>query len=257
MQDDDKLETREAASEEAGPEETDGREAAPDDGVPPTPIEDEVETAGGAGTEAAADDAAPPGEGGDPASDGSEQDVTVEEAADVELAAIEFLESQLEALKAELGARSEELIQAQTALTVSQEARARLQADFDNWRKRQEREVERLQDERVEKVLLKVLPVYDTFGRAIDQYEKDNSEDALYDGLQRIEKMFQLLLEQMGITAMEAAGKPFDPNIHDAVCRVAIPDDGFDDMVVDVFETGYLLGEKVLKPAKVSVAKED
>lgn len=173
-----------------------------------------------------------------------------------EFAPTEYLESQVEALRAELSAVQTELETAQRSAAEGADQVLRAKADFENFRKRKERELERLQDERVEKVLLRILPVYDTFGRAIDQYEKDNSEEALYDGLQRIEKMFMQLLESQGITAIEAQGKPFDPNIHEAVCRVEIPEDGFDEMVVDVFETGYIYGEKILKPAKVSVAKE-
>ncbi len=197
--------------------------------------------------------------------EGSDEPIAVEEeeaesseASDFEgdFDPMDFLESQLESARAEVGALKLELEQSQKLAQQKDAARVRLQADFDNFRRRQEREVQRLQDEKVEKVLLRVLPVYDTFGRAIDQYEKDNSEDALYTGLQMIEKMFKQLLEQQGITPIEAAGKPFDPNLHDAVCRVVIPEDGFDEMVVDVFETGYILGDKVLKPAKVSVAKD-
>jgi molecular chaperone GrpE len=284
---DDKDEERQeelpTSSEQDASEPVTASEASQDDAIPPVPDAEEgeaVEDSGDA-TGELVDQEGDPGESDVPATDeadvsgsesetvevaseedsasqgdASEDEVTPEEAAEMDQAAVEFLEARMESMKAELDATKAELARSEALLAKKEESQARLQADFDNYRRRQLRDNERVQDERVEKLLLKVLPVYDTFGRAIDQYDKDNSEEALYDGLQRIEKMFQQLLEQMGITQIEAKGKPFDPNLHEALCRVEVPEDGFDEMVVDVFETGYIYNERVIKPSRVSVGKE-
>lgn len=252
----------EAESDSGAEEQDDDASAAAEEDPPAAEASGEEEPA----PEGSPEDTAAEATEASSAAEGSAEDAAAGAGADAgedlgtdlgeEFDPTDYLESQVEALRAELSAVQKELEQAQVAASQGRDQALRAKADFANFKKRKELELERLQEEKVEKVLLRVLPVYDTFGRAIDQYEKDNSEEALYDGLQRIEKMFMQLLESQGITPIEAQGKPFDPNIHEAVCRVEIPEDGFDEMVVDVFETGYIYGEKVLKASKVSVAKE-
>lgn len=177
-------------------------------------------------------------------------EVTVEEASAV-------LQAELWETQRELKEAQEELKILQGRFEVLQNQKIRLQADFDNYRKRQRTEVDRLSGEKVEKALLGVLPVFDSFTRACEQFEKDESVEAVTEGLGLIADQFVQFIEAQGIQQIEAAGKPFDPRLHEALCRVPVPEGGADDEVVDVFVQGFMVGDKVLRPAKVSVAKED
>ena len=131
----------------------------------------------------------------------------------------------------------------------------RLQADFANYKKRTASE--KLQISEVVKmdVLGRVLPVIDNFERALKAPTDAVSDDvhSFIEGYEMIYKQLMAVLEKEGVTKIEAVGKPFDPNYHQAVMRV--PSDEYDDdIVVEVLQEGYLLGEKTLRPAMVKVA---
>ena len=131
----------------------------------------------------------------------------------------------------------------------------RLQADFANYKKRTASE--KLQISEVVKmdVLGRILPVIDNFERALKAPTDAVSDDvhSFIEGYEMIYKQLMAVLEKEGVTKIEAVGKPFDPNYHHAVMRV--PSDEYDDdIVVEVLQEGYLLGEKTLRPAMVKVA---
>lgn len=131
----------------------------------------------------------------------------------------------------------------------------RLQADFANYKKRTASE--KLQISEVVKmdVLGRVLPVIDNFERALKVPTDAVSDDvhSFIEGYEMIYKQLMDVLEKEGVTKIDAVGKPFDPNYHQAVMRV--PSDEYDDdIVVEVLQEGYLLGEKTLRPAMVKVA---
>ena len=131
----------------------------------------------------------------------------------------------------------------------------RLQADFANYKKRAASE--KLQISEVVKmdVLGRILPVIDNFERALKAPTDAVSDDvhSFIEGYEMIYKQLMAVLEKEGVTKIEAVGKPFDPNYHQAVMRV--PSDEYDDdIVVEVLQEGYLLGEKTLRPAMVKVA---
>ena len=131
----------------------------------------------------------------------------------------------------------------------------RLQADFANYKKRTASE--KLQISEVVKmdVLGRILPVIDNFERALKAPTDAVSDDvhSFIEGYEMIYKQLMAVLEKEGVTKIEAVGKPFDPNYHQAVVRV--PSDEYDDdIVVEVLQEGYLLGEKTLRPAMVKVA---
>jgi molecular chaperone GrpE len=104
-------------------------------------------------------------------------------------------------------------------------------------------------------VLQNILPVIDNFERAL-QVPQDSLSDELksfVDGYTMIYKQLMTVLEKEGVTKIDAVGKPFDPNYHQAVMRV--PSDEYEnDVVVEVLQEGYLLGDKTLRPAMVKVA---
>ena len=131
----------------------------------------------------------------------------------------------------------------------------RLQADFANYNKRTA--AEKLQISEVVKmdVLTNILPVIDNFERALQVPQDKVAEDvkSFIDGYEMIYKQLLGVLEKEGVTKIDAVGKPFDPNYHQAVMRV--PSDEYDDdVVVEVLQEGYLLGDKTLRPAMVKVA---
>ena len=131
----------------------------------------------------------------------------------------------------------------------------RLQADFANYKKRTASE--KLQISEVVKmdVLSRILPVIDNFERSLKAPTDAVSDDvhSFIEGYEMIYKQLMAVLEKEGVTKIEAVGKPFDPNYHQAVMRV--PSDEYDDdIVVEVLQEGYLLGEKTLRPAMVKVA---
>ena len=131
----------------------------------------------------------------------------------------------------------------------------RLQADFANYKKRTASE--KLQISEVVKmdVLSRILPVIDNFERALKAPTDAVSDDvhSFIEGYEMIYKQLMAVLEKEGVTKIEAVGKPFDPNYHQAVMRV--PSDEYDDDIgVEVLQEGYLLGEKTLRPAMVKVA---
>lgn len=131
----------------------------------------------------------------------------------------------------------------------------RLQADFTNFKKRTAGE--KLQISEVVKmdVLSEILPILDNFERALQVPQEGVSDDmkSFLDGYQMIYNQLITVLQKEGLQKMEAVGKPFDPNYHQAVMRV--PSDEYeDDVVVEVLQAGYLLGEKTLRPAMVKVA---
>ena len=104
-------------------------------------------------------------------------------------------------------------------------------------------------------VLGRILPVIDNFERALKAPTDTVSDDvhSFIEGYEMIYKQLMDVLEKEGVTKIDAVGKPFDPNYHQAVMRV--PSDEYDDdIVVEVLQEGYLLGEKTLRPAMVKVA---
>lgn len=230
-----------ATTTQADPAGAEGAEgaAAPEAGDGTT---GEAAEAGADGSDAAADGEA----GGDEKGD---------DGADLGPDPFALIEAQIVALKAELTATQTELSQAQARTRASEEARARLQADFDNYRKRQTRELERLQDEKVEKMLLKLFPVFDGICRARAALDVSTDPAGVRAGLDGIQGLIDSFLAAAGITRIEAKGKTYDPARHEAGARVPIPEGMKDDDVVDVYEEGYMLRDRVIRTAKVTVAK--
>jgi len=103
-------------------------------------------------------------------------------------------------------------------------------------------------------VLIRILPIMDNFERALQSPRETMSEEmqSFVAGYEMIYKQLREVLEKEGVTKMEAVGKPFDPQYHQAVTRVA-SDTYENDTVAEVLQEGYLLGDKTLRPAMVKV----
>ena len=143
----------------------------------------------------------------------------------------------------------EETLQQELAEAKDQNLRTR--ADFDNYRKRMAREMERVRKTAAEMLIHDILPGIDNLDLAL-QHAEDKST-GLAQGVQMVFKQLQDALEGHGLKPIEALGKPFDPNVHEAVSQV--PSGDYEkDHVAQVFQTGYTLGEVVLRPSKVVVS---
>lgn len=156
--------------------------------------------------------------------------------------------AQLESLRAETEAAKEE-----ARRHWDQFLRAR--ADLDNYRRRMEREVERLVQQGKQELLLKFLEVADNFQRALmPQVMASADPDGLRKGLEIISRQLDSLLGQEGVEPLEALGKPFDPRYHEAVAVWDSPEVK-EDTVTDEIQKGYLYRGELLRPARVRVAR--
>ena len=128
----------------------------------------------------------------------------------------------------------------------------RLQADFDNFRKRTQKEKLDLIKYASERLVVELLPVLDNFDRAVSA-AKDNPDFASFSqGVEMILRQMQTALSKEGLKAMDAVGQPFDPNLHEAVLRVD-SEEHPENTVVEELQKGYYLKEKVLRPCMVKV----
>lgn len=130
----------------------------------------------------------------------------------------------------------------------------RLYADFDNFRKRTQREKEEEEDRINAKVLKKFLPVIDDFERAQSQIKpKTDAENAIHTSYQSVYKQLVKSLKEAGVVRMRAVGQEFDPNYHEAIAQ-ELTDEYDEGTVCEELRPGYLLGERVLRHALVKVA---
>jgi len=128
-------------------------------------------------------------------------------------------------------------------------------ADLDNLRKRSRREIQDARRFAQVEVLRPLLDIADNFDRAIDSFgtEADVSTDAVREGVALIHQSFRGLLRERGVEPIEALGRQFDPNEHEAVAQMA-SDDHPSGVVVEVVQPGYRFGDMVLRPARVVIA---
>jgi molecular chaperone GrpE len=130
---------------------------------------------------------------------------------------------------------------------------ARLFAEFDNFRKRSEKEKIARYDMGARDVIEKILPIIDNFERGFDTVEESDKEDAFVTGMDLVYKQFCKILEDMGVKPIEAVGKEFDPELHNAVMHVDDPEVG-ENIVVEEFQKGYMYKDQVVRYSMVKVA---
>jgi len=127
-------------------------------------------------------------------------------------------------------------------------------ADYDNYKKRVERDLQKILTERRRVLIERFLPVLDNLERAL---ASDSNKAGLRDGVERTLRGFEAVLAAEGVRPIDVRGKTFDPRIAEAVGTAAASDGVADDTVVEVSEKGYMLDDELLRPAKVIVAKQD
>lgn len=124
----------------------------------------------------------------------------------------------------------------------------RLFAEFDNHKKRTVKEKLELMKTASQDIMAALLPVLDDFDRA-----KQNGE--LSEGVTLIYQKMSNILQNKGLSPMESSGEPFNPELHEAVTEIPAPTEEMKGKVVDTIEKGYLLGDKIIRHAKVVVGK--
>jgi molecular chaperone GrpE len=129
------------------------------------------------------------------------------------------------------------------------DALRRLKAEFENSRKRQERERARILETASERLVVELLPVLDNLDRALA------AEGDIHEGVRAIRDQLAAALAKEGLLPVASDGQPFDPNVHEAV--MGQPSEEFEEgTILQTFERGYLLNGKPIRPAKVVVAKQ-
>jgi molecular chaperone GrpE len=130
----------------------------------------------------------------------------------------------------------------------------RLQAEFENYKKRQSRERGDQRRNVHIGVLKEFLPILDNLERAVEHGDVSDP-GKIVEGVQLVLKQLKESFTQFGVTRMESRGEMFDPHVHEAMSRVETDGDPPDGTVVEVYQEGYLLDGRILRPAMVGVAK--
>ena len=159
---------------------------------------------------------------------------------------------------------NEEILNEETAEEVKEEAKEaseaevddfkdkyiRILAEFDNYKKRTQKEKGELYNYTVCEVVSKILPVYDTLKLALNH---ETTDEALKTGVELTLKQFEKVLSDMNVSEIEALGKTFDPDFHNAVMH--IDDENYGEKeIVEVFQVGYKMNDKVIRYSMVKVA---
>ena len=129
----------------------------------------------------------------------------------------------------------------------------RLMAEFENARKRMSKESVQRYDMGAMGVLEKLLPVIDNFERGLESVAEEDKDSAFVKGIQQIYKQLMAVMEDLGVTPMDAEGKEFDANLHNAVMHVEDEEQG-ENVVVEELQKGYMYKENVLRHSMVKVA---
>src|SRR5215813_12671884 len=151
----------------------------------------------------------------------------------------------------QLQAQVDSLIQEKSSLYDQLLRRA---AEFENYRKRIERERSETYQRARAEVLIEFLPVVDNLERALSSLENSQGDaEALRHGVELIHKQFRDAMSKFGLEPVESVGKTFDPNVHEAV-TTETSDEHEENTIIEEFQRGYKMGDKLLRPAKVKVA---
>ncbi len=154
-------------------------------------------------------------------------------------------------LKAELDALQVQLAEAESKVSEYKDGWARSQAEFQNYKRRVERDNALTYANMKGDIIKKVLPALDDLERALQNRPAD---DSWASGIELIARKLQNILESEGVKRIEAKGAAFDPNFHEAITHE--PNDEVEsEHVIDVVQNGYMLGERVIRPALVRVAQ--
>ncbi|WP_342473355.1 nucleotide exchange factor GrpE [Bacillus sp. FSL W8-1141] len=182
----------------------------------------------------------------------SEEKQTPEQAAEVE-AQEEAVQAETEEVNHdEQSAFQEKIDELQQLLDEKENKILRVQADFENYKRRARTEVETVQKYRSQHVVSDLLPALDNFERALGIDPDNEQTKSLLEGMQMVYRQLVEALKNEGVEPIEAVGKEFDPNLHQAVMQVE--DENYDsNIVVEELQKGYKLKDRVIRPSMVKV----
>ena len=149
----------------------------------------------------------------------------------------------------------EQLEKAENEVLELKDKHIRLQAEVDNYRKRTMKERMELLKTASESVLINILPVIDDFDRAIQTLESVQEENHVKEGVSLIYNKFQEFLKQNGVKEIEAKGRDFDTDLHEAITTFPAPTEDLKGKIIDVVQKGYYLNDKVIRHSKVVIGE--
>ncbi len=180
-----------------------------------------------------------------------------DECKDNEEFSSEEIDSNLEATKEEINEEikeeDQETKKLKSELADYKDKYLRLNAEFQNYRRRTEKEKNDIYKFGSEKIIKDILPILDNFERALST-SQENSEDSIKDGIEMIYKQFIDVLKKHGVEEIESIGKEFDPMLHHAVMQDE-SEESEPNTIIEVFQKGYMLHSKVIRPSMVKVSK--
>ena len=179
-----------------------------------------------------------------------EQEENCEEAAEEKLSCKE--KKKLKKAEEQISELESAIVKAQAEISEANDKYTRLYAEYDNFRRRSQKEKEEIYADAYIDALTQILPVLDNLERAA-AYSTEDAEHPLAKGLELTLKSFAETMEKMGVKEIAALGEKFDPNVHNAVMHVDDEALG-ENEVVEVFMKGYIRGDKVLRHSMVKVA---
>ncbi len=157
----------------------------------------------------------------------------------------ERLPTFLERMKTQLGQKDKKL----------QEVVGSLKEEQENFKKRVERDIDTQVAMAKMKLVSSLLPALDNLGRSIVAAESAHSFDSLMEGIKLVNAQFKDCLKDCGVEEIDSADRPFNPKTDEAVQMVPVEDKEKDNVILACLESGYRLGDKIIKPAKVTVGK--
>jgi molecular chaperone GrpE len=140
------------------------------------------------------------------------------------------------------------------SLADAEADKLRALADFQNLRRRSQEEKEILRRFATENLVTALLPVLDNFERTVSHLQAGADPEKMLEGIRIVEKQLKQVLEGQQLRRIDAVGQPFDPDLHDAIA-METSDEHPNDTIIAEIEPGYRMGDKVIRPARVKVAK--
>ncbi|NEY71675.1 nucleotide exchange factor GrpE [Bacillus mesophilus] len=152
----------------------------------------------------------------------------------------------------DLAVALEKVKEQEAAIEEKENKLLRLQADFDNYRRRARLDMEAAQKYRAQNLVSDILPALDNFERALKVEAQDDQMNSILQGMEMVYRQLVEALKQEGVEVIESVGQPFDPHLHQAVMQVE--DSNYEaNTVIEEFQKGYKLKDRIIRPSMVKV----
>ncbi len=188
--------------------------------------------------------------------EGTEKELNQEEQANISSDELQEEQAEINELDEEVEeAAKDQSNNAEDELAQLKDKHLRLQAEFDNFRRRTMKEKAEIIKAGGEQVLKNIIPVIDDLDRAMDAFKEMEDHDPLKQGIILIHNKFSDFLKQNNLVEIDAAEKDFDTDLHEAITKIPAPTEELKGKVVDVIQKGYMLHDKVVRYAKVVIGE--